>query len=143
MMSGSYRVSIDGTAALKQSSTAFCVIDCCSSPRSSIASQVAVGRVSSHEALMLRVFIASCIVFLVSLGFVITHAGILETNSSLSNSATEIVRVHSGDTIWSIAENHPIDNVTTNDVADYIIEINELDGGLIHPGQTICVPASH
>lgn len=92
---------------------------------------------------MLRVFIASCIVFLVSLGFVITHAGVLETNSSLSNSATEIVRVHSGDTIWSIAENHPIDNVTTNDVADYIIEINELDGGLIHPGQTICVPASH
>ena len=129
MVSGNYRVSIDGTAALKQSSTAFRVIDCCSSPRSSIASHEAVRHVSSHEALMLRVFIASCIVFLVSLGFVITHAGVLETNSSLSNSATEIVRVHSGDTIWSIAE--------------YIIEINELDGGLIHPGQTICVPASH
>ena len=143
MVSGNYRVSIDGTAALKQSSTAFRVIDCCSSPRSSIASHEAVRHVSSHKALMLRVFIASCIVFLVSLGFVITHAGVLETNSSLSNSATEIVRVHSGDTIWSIAENHPIDNVTTNDVADYIIEINELDGGLIHPGQTICVPASH
>ena len=143
MVSGNYRVSIDGTAALKQSSTEFRVIDCCSSPRSSIASHEAVRHVSSHEALMLRVFIASCIVFLVSLGFVITHAGVLETNSSLSNSATEIVRVHSGDTIWSIAENHPIDNVTTNDVADYIIEINELDGGLIHPGQTICVPSSH
>lgn len=143
MASASYRVSIDGTAALKQSSTAFRVIDCCSSSPSSISSQAAVRHGSLHEVLKLRVFFATCFVFLVFLGFVVTHFDTLRTKSSLDNSATEIVRVHSGDTIWSIAEDHPIDNVTTNDVVDYIIEVNDLEGGLIRPGQTICIPVSH
>ena len=53
--------------------------------------------------------------------------------------ATEYT-VKSGDSLWSIAESHPIEGYTASDVVTWIIERNNLNGGLIVSGQTLSVP---
>ncbi|QVY63954.1 cell division suppressor protein YneA [Cytobacillus gottheilii] len=52
----------------------------------------------------------------------------------------EIV-VESGDTVWSIAETLDVNmNKNTNNIADWIVEENNLHNQMIYPGQKIVVP---
>ncbi|KAB2329437.1 cell division suppressor protein YneA [Bacillus mesophilum] len=52
----------------------------------------------------------------------------------------EIV-VESGDTVWSIAETLDVSmNKNTNNIADWIVEENNLHNQMIYPGQKIIVP---
>ena len=49
--------------------------------------------------------------------------------------------VASGDSLWVIAANHPIEGHTTSDVVTWILERNELETSLIIPGQELLVPS--
>lgn len=53
---------------------------------------------------------------------------------------TQVVRVHPGDTVWSIAADHyPGDDLRAR--VDEIISVNHLGGGLVMPGQALTIPA--
>jgi nucleoid-associated protein YgaU len=52
----------------------------------------------------------------------------------------ERVTVAPGDTLWSIASAHG-NGGDVRDTVDTIVAVNHLDGGLIHPGEILVVPA--
>jgi len=55
--------------------------------------------------------------------------------------ATQSLQIEAGDTLWSIAETHPVEGLTTAQVVDTIASVNHLDGDVVAPGQTIEVPS--
>lgn len=61
------------------------------------------------------------------------------TGTSLSV-PTEYVAISEGDTLWSIAERHPIDGLTTRQCVMWIVAANGMDGSVVFPGQVLEVP---
>lgn len=49
--------------------------------------------------------------------------------------------VQAGDSLWTLAEAHPVDGLSTAQVAELIAGANGRDGALIAPGECILVPA--
>lgn len=50
------------------------------------------------------------------------------------------VDVEPGDSLWSLAREHPIAGLSTNEVVSRIRELNDLDGSLLRPGEQLMVP---
>lgn len=77
-------------------------------------------------------------------------AGIMFMSSSLSdsklqslqNAPSKVVEVVSGDTLWQIAENNPIEGLSTHETVDAIKMANDLDTGLLVPGMELSVPTA-
>lgn len=63
-------------------------------------------------------------------------------DAALSSAQREQISVQANDTLWSIAEAHPISGLSTSDAVNVISEWNHLDGGCLHPGDTLLVPAA-
>lgn len=62
--------------------------------------------------------------------------------ASFSDVSTEIVTVMPGDSLWSIASQHPVDGCSTEEVVEFISEQNELSSSMLSSGQQLYVPAS-
>ena len=56
--------------------------------------------------------------------------------------ATDTYRVAAGDTLWDIAEERAEDGGDVRSMVRAIQRINDLEGGLIVPGQVLIVPAA-
>ena len=52
------------------------------------------------------------------------------------------VSVSKGDTLWTIAEAHPVSGLSTREVIDLVKEWNGLESGLLSPGEVLTVPAA-
>ena len=66
------------------------------------------------------------------------HAAYAE---SVSNVTYETVRVQSGDSLWSLAQEHPIEGLSTQETSDMIRDVNHLEHGLLDAGVHLKVPA--
>lgn len=66
------------------------------------------------------------------------HAAYAE---SASNVTYETVRVQSGDSLWSLAQEHPIEGLSTQETSDMIRNVNQLEHGSLDAGAHIKVPA--
>lgn len=60
---------------------------------------------------------------------------------SVANVTYETVRVQSGDSLWSLAQEHPIDGLSTQETSDVIRSVNHLDRGSLVAGAVLKVPA--
>lgn len=60
---------------------------------------------------------------------------------SVANVTYETVRVQSGDSLWSLAQEHPIDGLSTQETSDMIRSVNHLDRGSLDAGAVLKVPA--
>lgn len=60
---------------------------------------------------------------------------------SVSNVTYETVRVHMGDSLWSLAEEHPVEGLTTQETSDMIRSVNHLEHGSLDAGAVLKVPA--
>ena len=60
---------------------------------------------------------------------------------SASNVTYETVRVHTGDSLWSLAEEHPVEGLTTQETSDIIRSANHLERGSLDAGAVLKVPA--
>lgn len=60
---------------------------------------------------------------------------------SVSNVTYETVRVQSGDSLWSLAQEHPIEGLSTQETSDVIRNINHLEHGSLDAGAHLKVPA--
>lgn len=60
---------------------------------------------------------------------------------SASNVTYETVRVHTGDSLWSLAEEHPVEGLTTQETSDMIRSVNHLERGSLNAGAVLKVPA--
>lgn len=66
------------------------------------------------------------------------HAAYAE---SVSNVTYETVRVQSGDSLWSLAQEHPIEGLSTQETSDMIRNVNHLEHGSLDAGAHLIVPA--
>ena len=57
-----------------------------------------------------------------------------------SNVTYETVRVHTGDSLWSLAEEHPVEGLTTQETSDMIRSANHLERGSLDAGAVLKVP---
>ena len=60
---------------------------------------------------------------------------------SVSTVTYETVRVHTGDSLWSLAEEHPVEGLTTQETSDMIRNVNHLERGSLDAGAVLKVPA--
>lgn len=82
------------------------------------------------------------IVFAVLAATCVTLALRFESHAAaIANASFERIEVHSGDSLWGIAEDHGIDGLTTADVVEAIRQQNDLSSGSLNPGQMLSVPA--
>jgi len=55
---------------------------------------------------------------------------------------TTHVRVEAGETLWSLAHDHPVDGLTTEQAVALIADLNDLGEGMpLHAGRTVRVPS--
>lgn len=66
------------------------------------------------------------------------HAAYAE---SASNVTYETVRVQSGDSLWSLAQEHSVDGLSTQETSDVIRSVNHLEHGSLVAGDVLKVPA--
>ena len=66
------------------------------------------------------------------------HAAYAE---SVSNVTYETVRVQPGDSLWSLAQEHPIEGLSTQETSDMIRSVNHLERGSLDAGAHLKVPA--
>jgi len=59
-----------------------------------------------------------------------------------STQPTQQVQVQAGQTLWAIAQAHPIPGLTTAQTAEAISQSNGLSRSMLSVGQTLRVPAS-
>jgi LysM repeat protein len=68
--------------------------------------------------------------------------GILSAHSPGSAATASLtVQARPGDTLWSIARNHPIAGLTTAQIAEQIARDNHLTGSTLQVGSVLVVPA--
>lgn len=65
------------------------------------------------------------------------HAAYAE---SASNITYETVRVQSGDSLWSLAQEHPIEGLSTQETSHMIRNVNHLEHGSLDAGAHLKVP---
>ena len=70
--------------------------------------------------------------------FCARHAAYAE---SVSNVTYETVRVQSGDSLWSLAQEHPIEGLSTQETSDMIRDVNHLEHGSLDASAHLKVPA--
>lgn len=66
------------------------------------------------------------------------HAAYAE---SASNVTYEAVRVQPGDSLWSLAQEHSVDGLSTQETSDIIRSVNHLEHGSLDAGVVLKVPA--
>ena len=66
------------------------------------------------------------------------HAAYAE---SVSNVTYETIRVQPGDSLWSLAEEYPIEGLSTQETSDMIRNVNHLEQGSLAAGAHLKVPA--
>lgn len=102
-----------------------------------------VATTSAPVALKVSTIVALAVAF--TLFFVLAtsifgarHAAYAE---SASNVTYETVRVRSGDSLWSLAQEHPIEGLSTQEASDMIRNVNHLEHGSLDAGAHLKVPA--
>ena len=85
------------------------------------------------------IFVAFTLFFVLATSiFSARHAAYAE---SVSNVTYETVRVQSGDSLWSLAQEHPIEGLSTQETSDMIRNVNHLEHGSLDAGAHLKVPA--
>ena len=96
---------------------------------------VAPGRV----ALKVPTIVAVALFFVLATSvFSARHAAYAE---SVSNVTYETIRVQPGDSLWSLAEEYPIEGLSTQETSDMIRNVNHLEHGSLAAGAHLKVPA--
>lgn len=99
----------------------------------------APGRVALKVPTIVAVAVALTLFFVLATSvFSARHAAYAE---SVSNVTYETIHVQSGDSLWSLAEEYPIEGLSTQETSDMIRNVNHLEHGSLAAGAHLKVPA--
>lgn len=99
----------------------------------------APGRVALKVPTIVAVAVALTLFFVLATSvFSARHVAYAE---SVSNVTYETIRVQSGDSLWSLAEEYPIEGLSTQETSDMIRNVNHLEHGSLAAGAHLKVPA--
>ena len=110
---------IDGSIALDQ-------------PRASVA--------ASLHAVCAGVIVAILVGMFLTVGWFTLDAPARAYTAAFDSTELVEVTVEAGDSLWSIAEHHPVPGVTIKDVTNLIKDWNGLDNAGIAAGEVLLVP---
>lgn len=100
---------------------------------------VAPGRVALKVSTIVAVAVALTLFFVLATSvFSARHAAYAESVSSVTY---ETIRVQPGDSLWSLAEEYPIEGLSTQETSDMIRNVNHLEHGSLAAGAYLKVPA--
>jgi len=84
-----------------------------------------------------------CAAPLVIAAFVLAlNGGIATANNGITGNDFAYVTVESGQSLWQLAETIA-PNADPRDVVADIVLLNQLDGGVVHPGERLAIPAAY
>lgn len=99
---------------------------------------VAPARVALKVPTIVAVAVALTLFFVLATSvFSARHAAYAE---SVSNVTYETIRVQPGDSLWSLAEEYPIEGLSTQETSDMIRNVNHLEHGSLAAGAHLKVP---
>jgi len=144
----------DGSSALKASRRELTLLDGYETsgsevlPRSTARSvrrsnqNARIDRLSLGQ-LVVSLVASAAVVLMLCLAFLFASAGVSARQSqALDTIPTASVVVRSGDSLWSLAEGHPVTGYSTQEIVTWIKARNSLDSANIQAGQAILVPTS-
>lgn len=100
---------------------------------------VAPARVALKVPTIVAVAVALTLFFVLATSvFSARHAAYAE---SVSNVTYETIRVQPGDSLWSLAEEYPIEGLSTQETSDMIRNVNHLEHGSLAASAHLKVPA--
>lgn len=98
----------------------------------------APARVALKVPTIVAVAVALTLFFVLATSvFSARHAAYAE---SVSNVTYETIRVQPGDSLWSLAEEYPIEGLSTQETSDMIRNVNHLEHGSLAAGAHLKVP---
>lgn len=89
------------------------------------------------------VFLALSLTVLIAISlssYIIDQTRLAATNQALQALETQDITVHTGDSLWDLAERYDVADVATADVVQWIKSKNSLETSEIKAGQTLVVP---
>lgn len=99
---------------------------------------VVPARVALKVPTIVAVAVALTLFFVLATSvFSARHAAYAE---SVSNVTYETIRVQPGDSLWSLAEEYPIEGLSTQETSDMIRNVNHLEHGSLAAGAHLKVP---
>ena len=93
----------------------------------------------SGAAILLAAALISIAICVFSM--VASHVAASKLANDLATVSCDEYVVCKGDSLWAIASDNPIEGHSTSDVVTWIRERNNLESGLIIPGQRLVVPS--
>ncbi len=89
-----------------------------------------------------RLSFLEIVALVVIAGLLIVGALKAQPTGAPADLATQTLQVQTGQTLWAIAQAHPIDGLTTAQTAEVISRSNNLSGSVLNAGQTLQVPSA-
>lgn len=135
------RMVFDGTAALDAPERTHLVLiegGLTASGRS--ARPEATARLSVRQLVVTALVAATAVLLLLLFGALSDARAASVRSAALDGFGERTVVVTEGDTLWSIAQEAGVPNVSVADVVSWMAERNGLDSGLLQPGQRLLVP---
>lgn len=101
------------------------------------------GVLSFRDKVRIALFFAASLVFLTGVLVYSDASASAAREAAFASIETEVVRVHEGDTLWTIAESRAQEGCSTSDLVEWIEDANDLDGALLVSGQELIVPSAN
>lgn len=98
------------------------------------------GRLTRAQGLAVLMAAFVLVVVVALAGFVVQTGHDAAVRDRIASAPTQAVRVHQGDTLWSLAEEYSIDGVSTRELVTWVEQANGLDSSALRPGQTLLIP---
>ena len=118
--------------------TPFSVISGRASRSSNAPSSVGVPYDGKLRALNLAILSLVVMTAIISMLFNLASADRVFSRA-LSETDLVSIEVNSGESLWQIAESHPIDGLTTDQTVEAMIHWNSIEGSRLVPGQELLV----
>jgi len=80
------------------------------------------------------------IVALVLIALALVTATVVTAHHASASVVSERIRIESGQTLWTLAAQHPVVGLSTEQTADMIASLNHISNGHVATGATICIP---
>jgi hypothetical protein len=80
------------------------------------------------------------IIALVIITAALIAALVITSDQAHANVPSKATRVESGQSLWTLADQHPVAGLTTEQTAELIANINHIEGGRVAAGETIRIP---
>ncbi|WP_102337458.1 LysM peptidoglycan-binding domain-containing protein [Collinsella provencensis] len=93
------------------------------------------------SAKMFAVAIALTLICILGIACGISYARFATQNAVLEETAQMEVKIQPGESLWNLAETHPINGLNTSETVEVIKNWNGLSSSMLHPGESLVVPA--